>query len=263
MGRLERAGMARCAPSSTRRRTRTSGCPTRARPGRSWPAKAEGRDDRLTRCSTPGKTARWGVTPRPHGADQPPPHRQRIQAMRPIGRIHKRSGGLLEAAARHCAHQRTARWMPRRRKPTRLRPPRPRRRRCRWRPGHATGRSFNDAQPRNEEASSSATHAGRAFALRRNSAGLSSAACSTSPSASRRARIAGSITGVSASSARRPRRSRPDPPDQIRPGTARSACTLALRLPPSLLRRAARRAPRRRPPPSGQHRMRSPVRRCG
>ena len=47
MARLERAGMAQCAPSSTPRAIPTSGCPTSRRRGRSWPTKAQRRDHRL------------------------------------------------------------------------------------------------------------------------------------------------------------------------------------------------------------------------
>ena len=60
MGRLERAGMAHCAPSSTPRATPPSTCRTRARRGRSWPMKSpRARPLPTRRCWMRGRRARF------------------------------------------------------------------------------------------------------------------------------------------------------------------------------------------------------------
>ena len=60
MARLERAGMAQCAPCSTPRAIPTSGCRTSRRRGRSWPTKSpRARRSLMTRCCRPGRRARY------------------------------------------------------------------------------------------------------------------------------------------------------------------------------------------------------------
>ena len=109
MGRLERAGVARCAPSSTEGGPR-SGCPTGARRGRSWPTKPKG-ETVLPRCSTPGRTAK-GAALTPAEPDPGNPPRS--------GRSHSAASRAASRPSSSPAPINTTRWMPRRRSGARL-----------------------------------------------------------------------------------------------------------------------------------------------